>query len=79
MVEILNDHRNLTYFWTSQDLNCQQAHWSLLLARFNFCLVHRPGWHSTKPDTLSHWVDHWTGDEDNQDQVMLLAKKFKPS
>jgi len=29
MIEILNDHRNLTYFRTSQNLNCQQACWSL--------------------------------------------------
>src|SRR5882724_352470 len=53
MIEILNDHRNLTYFWTSQDLNCQQACWSLWLARFDLHLFHRPGWHSMKPDALS--------------------------
>jgi len=33
MVEILNDHRNLMYFQTSQNLNCQQAHWSLCLVQ----------------------------------------------
>src|SRR5882724_10527198 len=77
MIEILNDHRNLVYFWTSQDLNCWQACWSLWLARFDFCLVHRPGRHSMKPDALSCWADLWTGDEDNQDQVMLLAENFK--
>jgi len=30
-----------------------------------------------KPDALLHQADHWTGDEDNQDQVMLSAEKFK--
>ena len=39
-IEILNDHRNLTYFRTSQNLNCRQAHWSLWLARSDFTLVH---------------------------------------
>src|SRR5882724_2361902 len=29
MIEILNDHRNLMYFRTSQNLNHQQACWSL--------------------------------------------------
>src|SRR5882724_2931604 len=77
MIEILNDHRNLTYFRTSQDLNHRQAHWSLWLARFDFHLVHRPGQHSTKPDALLCQADHWMGDEDNQDQVMLSAEKFK--
>ena len=77
MLEILNDHRNLMYFWTSQDLNHWQACWSLWLARFDFHLVHRPGQHSMKPNALSHWVDHQVGDEDNRDQVMLLAKRFR--
>ena len=52
-IEILNDHRNLTYFRTSQNLNRQEARWSLWLARFDFTLVHRPGRHSMKPDALS--------------------------
>src|SRR5882724_5578423 len=65
------------YFQMSQDLNCQQACWFLWLARFDFHLVHRPGQHSMKPDALSHQADHWMGDEDNWDQVMLSAKNFK--
>ena len=40
MIEILNDHRNLTYFRTSQNLNHWQACWSLWLTWFNFSLVH---------------------------------------
>ena len=43
MIEILNNHRNLTYFQTYQNLNCWQAHWSLFLSRFDFSLSHRPG------------------------------------
>ena len=39
MIQILNDHRNLTYFRMSQNLNLWQAHWSLWLAQFDFCLV----------------------------------------
>ena len=35
MIEILNDHRSLMYFRTSQNLNCQQAHWSLWLVWFD--------------------------------------------
>jgi len=42
-IEILNDHRNLTYFWGSQNLNHWQACWSLFLSRFDFSLIHRPG------------------------------------
>jgi len=28
------------YFWMSQNLNCQQACWSLFLAWFDFSLIH---------------------------------------
>jgi len=42
-IEILNDHRNLMYVWTSQNLNHLQAYWSLFLSRFDFSLMHRPG------------------------------------
>ena len=31
-IEILNDHRNLTYFRTAQTLNHRQAWWSLYLS-----------------------------------------------
>jgi len=47
------------------------------LSRFDFSLIHRPGQHSAKPDTLSHHADHQAEEEeDNQDQVMLLAERF---
>src|SRR5882724_2186245 len=58
MIEILNDHRNLTYFQTSQNLNHWKAFWSLFLSRFDFSLIHRLGQQSANPDALSHWVDH---------------------
>src|SRR5882672_3266902 len=79
MIEVLNDHRNLTYFRESQNLNLRQARWSLFLSRFDFSLIHRPGRHSAKPDALSRRKDHLTEGEDNQDQVMLPAKRFDKS
>ena len=32
MIEILNDHQNLTYLQMAQTLNCHQARWSLYLS-----------------------------------------------
>src|SRR5467141_2360613 len=75
-IEVLNDHRNLTYFRESQNLNRRQACWSLFLSRFDFSLIHRPGQHSAKPDALSRRKDHLTKEGDNQDQVMLSAERF---
>src|SRR5882724_8351730 len=74
-IEILNDHQNLTYFRGSQNLNRQQARWSLFLSRFDFSLIHRPRQHSANPDALSHRMDHLTEEGDNRDQVMLPAER----
>ena len=52
-IEVLNDHHNLTYFGTAQNLNCCQAIWALLLSHFIISLIHRAGKHSAKPDALS--------------------------
>ena len=70
-IEILNDHRNLTYFQTAQTLNRRQARWSLYLSRFNYSLTHRAGKHSAKPDALSRCIDHQVEGGDNESQVML--------
>ena len=75
-IEILNDHQNLTYFRSAQNLNRRQARWSLYLSHFDFGLIHRPGRHSAKPDALSRWVDHKQGEEDNQNQMLLQPDMF---
>ena len=73
-IEILNDHRNLTYFRMAQTLNRHQAQWSLYLSRFDYSLAHRARKHSAKPDALSRRVDHQPEGDDNEDQIMLLAE-----
>jgi len=75
-VEIINDHRNLTYFTQAQNLNRRQARWSLFLNRFDFKLVHRPGKSSGKPDSLSRRADHKKGEDDNMNQVLLPSERF---
>ena len=77
-IEILNDHRNLTYFQTAQTLNRCQARWSLYLSRFDYSLAHRASRHSAKPDALSRRVDHQPEGDDNEDQIMLPAERFAP-
>jgi RNase H-like domain found in reverse transcriptase len=39
-VKIWMDHKNLEYVMTAKKLNWRQAHWSLLLARFDFLMHH---------------------------------------
>lgn len=75
-IEIITDHRNLTYFMTSKDLNRRQARWSLFLSRFDFTLIHRPGKSSGKPDALSRRPDHKKGEDDNKNQILLPPSLF---
>ena len=51
--EIWTDHKNLEYFMMAKKLNRRQAQWSLLLARFDFLLHHRPRKTMGKSDALS--------------------------
>ena len=74
--EIWMDHKNLEYFMTAKKLNWRQAQWSLLLARFNFLLHHRPGKTMGKLDALSCRSDHGSGMDDNQNITVLTPNLF---
>jgi len=50
---ILSDHKNLTYFRTTQKLNRRQAQWSLFLSEFDLKLIHTPGSRMIQSDALS--------------------------
>jgi len=52
-VDIVTDHKNLTYFSGSKLLTRRQAHWSECLAQFNLLIRFRPGRLGTKPDALT--------------------------
>jgi len=74
--EIWTDHKNLQYFMTAKKLNRRQARWSLLLARFDFIMHHRPSKSMGKMDALSCRSDHGTGSEDNENMVLLTPNFF---
>ena len=74
--EIWTDHKNLGYFMMAKKLNRRQARWSLLLARFDFIMHHRPGKSMGKMDALSRRSDHRTGLEDNGNMVLLTPNFF---
>ena len=74
--KIWTDHKNLEYFMTAKKLNQRQARWSLLLARFDFLLHHRPGKTMGKSDALSRRSDHGLGTDDNQNLTLLTPRLF---
>jgi hypothetical protein len=75
--EIITDHRNLKFWRTVQNLMHCQACWALLLADYNFVLIHKPGVKNSASDGLSRQSHHKVSDtEDNNDQVVLSPKHF---
>jgi hypothetical protein len=52
------------------------ACWSLYLSRFDFTLHHKPGQSMGKPDALSRWADHGSGQGDNDNLTLLAPELF---
>ena len=75
-VKIWTDHKNLEYFMTAKKLNWREAHWTLLLARFDFAMHHQPGKTMGKSDALSCRSDHGSGAKDNDNMVLLTSNFF---
>jgi len=73
---ILSDHKNLTYFRTTQKLNRQQACWSLFLSEFDLKLVHTLRSKIIQSDTLFWRPDHITDEIDNDDIIVLSDNIF---
>jgi hypothetical protein len=76
-VEIWTDHKNLEYFRVAQKLNCRQTRWSLYLSRFDFTLHHKLSRSMGKPDTLSRWANHGSGQGDNDNLTLLAPELFR--
>ena len=77
---IVTDHQNLEYWRSAQNLTRRQAHWSLYLSRFDFCLIHKPGTAIIQADPLSRISTHQVTDaEDNKNQTVLRPNHFADS
>lgn len=70
-VEVLSDHKNLTFFRTAQKLNRRQARWGLFLSQFELQLRHIPGTRMIQSDTLSR-LNHLNLEDNDNDALILL-------
>ena len=52
-IDIVTNHKNLEYFFTTKLLTQYQAQWSEFLSQFNLIICFRPGKLGMKPDTLT--------------------------
>jgi hypothetical protein len=57
-VEVITDHKNLTYFMTSKDLNRRQIRWAEELAYCRPKIVYRKGSENARADALSRRPDY---------------------
>ena len=74
-MEVLTNHKSLTYFKESQRLSQRQAQWLLFLQYFNMMYWALPGTQMTPADTLSHQDDVDTT-QDNMDVQLLPSNTF---
>jgi len=70
-VQVQCDHRNLTYFQTTQNLNRRQARWLEFLSDFNFKIVYTPGKEMVVADPLSR-SEHFEIAENILNRTILL-------
>jgi transposase InsO family protein len=65
-IDVISDHRNLTYFTTNRLLNYRQTRWSEYLSRFDFKITYRPGTTHGKADALTRQAQE--DDDDNEER-----------
>ena len=70
--EVWNNHQNLQWFMTRQDLNRRQACWAQYLSRFSLKWLHKAGMTMEKANALSRREDHMIGIEDNNKRVLVI-------
>lgn len=75
-IEMLSDHKNLTYFRTAQKLNRRQARWSLFLSQFDLQLKHITSTRMIQSDTLSRLKHLNLKDNDNDNMTLLPNHLF---
>ena len=76
-VDIITDHKNLTYFSTTKILTRQQARWSEYLSQFNLIVCFCPGHLGAKPDALTRCSDIYPKGE-NSGYTDANLHNFRP-
>ena len=56
-IDVVTNHKNLEYFFTTKILSRRQACWSELLSQFNLVICFYPRRLGAKPDALTRWWD----------------------
>lgn len=73
-VKVYTDHKNLTSFTTSKELNKRQIRWYEFLCEFNFEIIYRKGSENGRADALSRRED-LRSEEPVHDTVLLRTNE----
>jgi hypothetical protein len=73
-VKVYTDHKNLTYFTTTKELNKRQTRWAEFLSEYNFKIIYRKGNENGRADALSRRTDH-EQDQAPEHQTILQVSK----
>lgn len=67
---IYSDHKNLTTFTTTKELNRRQVRWSQLLGQYKFKIVYTPGKDNGRADGLSRRPDYMESKEKFEHSIL---------
>ena len=74
-IDIVSDHKNLSYFTENRNLTRRQARWALFLSRFDFKIRYRSGVTMAQPDALSRKGDLIPEGTDNAERTLLAPER----
>jgi RNase H-like domain found in reverse transcriptase/Reverse transcriptase (RNA-dependent DNA polymerase)/Integrase zinc binding domain/Chromo (CHRromatin Organisation MOdifier) domain/Integrase core domain len=74
-VIVKSDHRNLTSFMTTKELNARQARWAEDLCSYNFKIEHIKGKENVMADALSRRADYRDGLKITRDAQLLVKEE----
>ncbi|KAM4062066.1 reverse transcriptase (RNA-dependent DNA polymerase) [Hirsutella rhossiliensis] len=60
-IKVYTDHKNISHFATTQQLNGRQIRWAECLSEFDYEIIHRKGTENGRADALSRRSDYDTG------------------
>ena len=73
-VQVITDHKNLTYFTTTKVLNGRQVRWDESLTDYNFRIHYKKGSENARADALSRRADHKGNEEEASLPLFVVVK-----
>jgi hypothetical protein len=74
-VKVFTDHKNITYFAKTQQLNQRQIRWAETLSEFDYEIIHTKGSENGRADALSRRPDYDTGEAIASGQILHLNEE----